>query len=109
MVETMLAVLVLSLMIWTCSGLWQAAQSADREADMLFHLSREAANTMEAWYLEAPYIAGTTTRQWQWRQLRVTETKTIVAEAGLWKLTLTYRWQERGRTHEQIWATLRGQ
>lgn len=106
-VETMVAVLILSLLVLVVGGLWRATQSTDAQSELLFQLSREAVNQMEAWRLESPLNSGTTTRGWQWQRVSVIETKSVQWEDGMWKLTLTYQWQEGGRAREQTWATLR--
>jgi Tfp pilus assembly protein PilV len=107
LVETMVAVLILAFMVLAVSGLWRAAQTADAGSEWMFHLSREAVNQMEAWRLETELTSGTTTREWRLQQILVAERKAVQWEDGLWKLTLTYQWQEGGRTREQTWATLR--
>lgn len=106
LVEMMCAMLVLSLTLLIFAGLSQAAQTEERNAALRLAISREAVTVMENWRMQTTLTPSTATHVLSMQNVAVTETQTVAAQAGLKCLTLSYIWQEGGRSYAQTWATL---
>jgi prepilin-type N-terminal cleavage/methylation domain-containing protein len=106
LIETLCAVAVTSLTILTAAGLWQASQAQERRAEMQFAISRHAVSEMERMRAKASLTEGSVTTRMMQNGVTVSLQKVIERDAGLYRITLTYSWQEGGRIDEQIWATL---
>ncbi|WP_109690904.1 hypothetical protein [Tumebacillus permanentifrigoris] len=104
LLETLLALLILSLGLLLITELWQACGQMERRTQTELLLSRRAFSMIELTRVSSTPIVGT-------RTLAVagaTETTEITPDpaSGLKRITFTYTWQEGGRTYVQRWATL---
>ena len=107
LVETLCALLVVSLAVLLIGRLSHAAKSLQREADMQFTVSREAANTLAEWRVHARTAeAGTHVRDMKLEGVDVRETESVEIAGELIRIEIEYAWQEGGRTREQTWALL---
>jgi prepilin-type N-terminal cleavage/methylation domain-containing protein len=106
LVETLCALLVLSCATLVLTGLWRTAQSQQRQADLLWNISREAAKTMEAWRVNGS-MGGPDTRTLTVKNTTVHEQKTTEDAPKHTTLTLTYSWQTGGRNHAETWTSIR--
>ncbi|ASS74966.1 hypothetical protein CIG75_08185 [Tumebacillus algifaecis] len=106
LIESLCAVVITSMTILIASGLWQACIAQERQSAMYFAVSRQAVSDMERLRAEQSVMPGEEVRDLEVDGMRILSHRTIVQEADLFQVTLTFTWQEGGRTHEQTWATL---
>lgn len=105
LIEALCAVVVTSFTVLLAAGLWQATLSAERQAELQTSLTRQAVSHLERLRAEPSVAARDDTTELKIRGTAITERFTIVPEAVMFRVTITYTWQERGRAREQTWAT----
>lgn len=106
LVETMCAILVLSLTLLLAAGLIRATQHQERRTQMEFAVSRVAVTQLESWRGGESLPDGFRKKELVLHGTPVTETIITSIVDDLTKVTLTYTWHEGGRPHEQTWATM---
>lgn len=104
LLETLLALLLLALALMLVTELWQASAQLERRTQTELTLSRQALSTLELARVQPALPVATRTTA----VAGGTETTVIQVDpiSGLTSISLTYTWQEGGRTHVQQWATL---
>ncbi|ARU63258.1 hypothetical protein CBW65_21460 [Tumebacillus avium] len=107
LIEALCAIVVTSFTVLLAVGLWQASLAAERQAELQTSLTRQAVSRLERLQAEPSVAARDDTTEINIRGTAITErfTITIIPEAALYRVTITYTWQERGRAREQTWAT----
>lgn len=107
LVETLCALLVLSLAVLLIGQLSQVARSLERQADIQFAVSREANNSLATLQARTRIAeVGVHQRDLHIAGIPVHETERITEEGELLQITLVYAWQEGGRGREQRWDLL---
>lgn len=107
LVETLCALLAVSLAVLLIGQLSQAARSLERHADLQFAISREARNTLAPLQARTRIAeAGEHVRDLHIAGITVRKTERVTAEGDLLRITLDYAWQEGGRMREQRWGLL---
>ncbi|KEO82660.1 hypothetical protein [Tumebacillus flagellatus] len=111
LLETLLALFLLSLALLTAAELWQASAAQDRKANLHLLVSRLAVSTLEEARAKPSLSAGTTIRDVAsllQTPMPITEASEIKPDpiSGLTMLTLTYTWNEGGRSYVQTLSAL---
>lgn len=107
LVETLCALLVVSLAVLLIGQLSQAARSLEHQADLQFAISREANNTLATLQARTrTAVVGVHQRDLHIAGVAVRETEQVTEADELLQIKLDYAWQEGGRTREQRWGLL---
>ncbi|MBL0387032.1 hypothetical protein JJB07_10255 [Tumebacillus sp. ITR2] len=111
LLETLLALFLLSLALLLAVELWQASAAQERRAQLHLVISRLALSTLEQARIQNPLPIGTSLRDVTSQlstAVPVTETTVVSFDptSGLTKINLTYTWQEGGHPFVQNWAAL---
>lgn len=106
LIEMMCALLVLTLTLLVTSALSHAIQTQEQRSALRLAISREAVSVMENWRMQDALATHTDSRQLLLQHVAVSETTSVQQNAGLMQMSLSYSWQEGGRSYVQTWATL---
>ncbi|TCP59647.1 prepilin-type N-terminal cleavage/methylation domain-containing protein [Tumebacillus sp. BK434] len=105
LIESLCAVVITSLTVLLAATLWQTSLASERQSALQTELTRQATAKLERLRAETHVVPRDDTFHLESQGSQITEQITILPEGGLYRVTLTYTWQERGRTREQTWAT----
>lgn len=106
LLETIFTVFLLAMCSLLTAGLASAVQAQERHTDLVLALSRTAQSALEEYRSQDLVSTGTSTRTMVVHNIPVIETRELAPDGNLVRITLHYTWQEGGRHHEQVWATL---
>lgn len=105
LIEALCAVVVTSLTVLLAAKLWQTSLAIERQTELVAALSRQSVTKLERLRAQTSVTLCDDTTSLEINGTTVTERLIIKPEDGLYRVTLTYTWQERGHTREQTWAT----